>query len=169
MGNNPSHFKGDDLPVEKVSWHDAQAFCEELQAMTGKAFRLPSEAEWEYACRAGTTGDYAGELDAMAWYDDNSENKPHPVGQKNPNAFGLYDMHGNVWEWCEDIWHLLLNTIPTDGSARVAPGNLKRRILRGGAWCHNGENCRSALRNNYASDARNTSIGFRVVVAARTS
>ena len=125
MGKNHSHFKEADLPVESVSWHDAQAFCGKLRAMTGKAFRLPSEAEWEYACRAGTTGDYAGELNAMAWYGNISGKEvldtrsisaevyyerlldngcqTHPVGKMKPNSFGLYDMHGNVWEWCEDI------------------------------------------------------------------
>src|SRR5262245_779148 len=99
MGKNPSHFKGDPaLPVENISWNEAKEFCEKLARMTGKAYRLPGEAEWEYACRAGTTREYAGDLDAMAWYDQNSSNKTHPVGQKQTNAFGLYDMHGNVWE-----------------------------------------------------------------------
>ena len=96
MGTNPSYFKGDNLPVENVSWNDAKEFCSKLSQMTGKQYRLPTEAEWEYACRAGTTGPYAGNLDAMAWYSNNAGFKTHPVGQKRPNAFGLYDMHGNV-------------------------------------------------------------------------
>ncbi len=103
MGSTPSDFKGPDLPVEQVSWDDAQAFISKLNALgDGYRYRLPTEAEWEYAARAGTTGPYAGDLDAMAWYSQNSGNKTHPVGTKAPNAWGLYDMHGNVWEWTQD-------------------------------------------------------------------
>jgi eukaryotic-like serine/threonine-protein kinase len=115
MGTNPSHFKGDPrLPVETVSWQDAMTFCERLSALpaersAGRVYRLPTEAEWEYACRAGSTtiysfGDSEGSLGDYAWYDSNSGSKTHPVGQKRPNAWGLYDMHGNVWEWCSD-WY----------------------------------------------------------------
>jgi formylglycine-generating enzyme required for sulfatase activity len=151
MGNNPSHFKGDPaLPVENISWNDANLYCRELAKMTGKAYSLPSEAEWEYACRAGSTGDYADDLDATAWYSGNSGGKTHPVGQKQPNAFGLYDMHGNVWEWCGDVWHF------------------SRRVVRGGSWYSSGDVYRSAVRDHEPPAARGNHIGFRVVVAART-
>lgn len=106
MGNNPSNFKGDNLPVEQVSWDDAQSFISKLNERgDGFKYRLPTEAEWEYACRAGTTGDYAGDVNEMAWFSENSGNKTHTVGGKRPNAWGLADMHGNVWEWCADYYH----------------------------------------------------------------
>jgi formylglycine-generating enzyme required for sulfatase activity len=153
MGNNPSHFKGDPaLPVENISWNDAHLYCEKLAEMTGKAYRLPSEAEWEYACRAGTTGDYATDLDATAWYSGNSGGETHPVGQKQPNAFGLYDMHGNVWEWCQD-----------------QSVSSSRRVVRGGSWYSSGYVYRSTVSDNELPAARGNHIGFRVVVAARTS
>jgi len=169
MGTNPSRFKGDDLPVERVSWNDAQEFCKKLQQLTKKAYRLPSEAEWEYACRAGTTGDYAGELEEMAWYHDNSEGKTHPVGQKQPNAFGLYDMHGNVWEWCEDVWHGNYKGAPYDGSSWLSEGDSSLHVLRGGSWFVNIYNCRSACRDYNRFDAFIFNFGFRVVVSARKS
>src|SRR5205085_3640525 len=114
--------------------------------MTGKEYRLPSEAEWEYACRAGTTGDYAGNLDAMGWDFSNSGSQTHPVGQKQPNSFGLYDMHGNVWEWCEDYYHSSYVGAPTDGSAWLS-GDSSYRVLRGGSWSSDGDKLRSALRD----------------------
>ncbi|MGH9754982.1 MAG: SUMF1/EgtB/PvdO family nonheme iron enzyme, partial [Blastocatellia bacterium] len=170
MGNNPSYFKGDPaLPVENVSWNDAKEFCKKLSQMTGKDYRLPSEAEWEYACRAGTTGDYAGDLDAMAWYTENSGGKTHPVGQKQPNAVGLYDMHGNVWEWCEDAWHNDYSGAPTDGSAWLSGGDSSRRVLRDGSYFYLARLCRSAYRGSYVARDLVLNVGFRVVVSARTS
>ncbi len=170
MGNNPSHFQNcDQCPVENVSWNDAQEFIKKLNAMNdGYTYRLPTEAEWEYACRAGTSGDYAGDLDSMAWYKNNSGGQTHPVGQKQPNGFGLYDMHGNVWEWVEDLFHdsFSYNGAPTDGSAWISGGG-KFRVLRGDSWL-NGD-CRSASRLiGLAPDLSNGVVGFRVVAVART-
>ena len=161
-------FNGDDLPMESVSWEDAKEFCKKLAQMTNKAYRLPSEAEWEYACRAGTTSDYAGELNDMAWYSENADQKTHPVGQKKPNAFGLYDMHGNVWEWCEDVWHDNYKKAPTDGSAWLSGGDSSLRVFRGGSWNLKGTYCRSALCFSNPPGTRYDSIGFRVVVSAWT-
>ncbi len=169
MGANPSVFKdGKNLPVETISWNDAKEFCKKLSRMTGKEYRLPSEAEWEYACRAGTTGDYAGDLDALGWYDGNASGKTHPVGEMEPNAYGLHDMHGNVWEWCEDVWHDTYDGAPNDGKAWLSGGDTGRRVLRGGSWNYNGNYCRSADRGRFAAGYRYISIGFRVVSTART-
>ena len=169
MGGNPSHFKGNkNLPVDSVSWNDAKEFCKKLSQMTGKEYLLPSEAEWEYACRAGTTNDYAGNLYDMAWYDKNSEGKTHPVGEKQPNVYGLYDMHGNVYEWCEDVWHNDYKGAPNDGSAWVTGGTQDMRVLRGGSWHNDGWLCRSAFRDGRGAGVRYYLYGFRVVLAART-
>jgi formylglycine-generating enzyme required for sulfatase activity len=168
MGNNPSNFKNNPQnPVEQVSWNDAQAFCKKLSQITGKTYRLPTEAEWEYACRAGTTtryyfGDDANQLENYAWYSENSNGTTHPVGQKKPNAWGLYDMSGNVWEWCEDDWHKNYIGAPDDGSAWLNIDN-DYPILRGGSWCNLPNNCRSAFRNYiFRRDSRYTGCGFRV-------
>jgi formylglycine-generating enzyme required for sulfatase activity len=166
MGTNPSNFKGDSLPIETVSWNDAQKFIRKLNEMNdGFVYRLPSEAEWEYACRAGTTGDYAGNLGSMAWYVDNSGNQTHPVGQKQANAFGLYDMHGNVSEWCADAWHENYNGAPTDGSIWLSGGDSSRRVLRGGSWGGNGSYFSPTERSGLSE--RLYVLGFRVVAAAR--
>ena len=175
---DPSSFKGEDRPVEKVSWLEAMEFCRRLSKHTGQEYRLPSEAEWEYACRAGTTtaysfGDAAEELGEYAWYSENSESQTHPVGQKQPNTFGLYDMHGNVWEWCADDWHENYKGAPKDGSVWIkdnknyeAPET--RKLLRGGSWYFNAQLCRSAFRINF-NLARNAfiNLGFRVVCVVR--
>jgi formylglycine-generating enzyme required for sulfatase activity len=166
MDKYPSHFTGFDLPVENISWNDAKRFCEKLSQATGKAYRLPSEAEWEYACRAGTKGDCAGDLDAMAWYGKNAENKTHPVGQKQPNAFGLYDMHGNVWEWCEDLWHDRYDGAPTDGSAWLSGEGIQSRVIRGGSWRDGGFRIKSFTRLPKFHHNHHSYLGFRVVVSA---
>ncbi|MEG4064956.1 formylglycine-generating enzyme family protein [Microcoleus sp. SVA1_A1] len=168
---DPSHFKGDNLPVENISWLDAVEFCKRLSMHTGREYRLPSEAEWEYACRAGTTttysfGDDPAELENYAWYDENFGRKTYPVGEKLLNAFGLYDMKGNVWEWCADDWHGNYEGAPTDGSAWVDKNNNRShsRLLRGGSWFDHAGSCRSACR--YSSDPRvllSDDYGFRVV------
>jgi len=166
---DPSVFKGDKRPVECVSWNDAVEFCDRLSQHTNQQYRLPSEAEWEYACRAGTTTPfYFGETitSELANY-NNSSGQTTEVGSFPSNAFGLYDMHGNVWEWCQDTWHNSYEGAPSDGSAWVDNVN---RVIRGGAWNYVARSCRSACRINFIPDARSDfDIGFRVVcVAART-
>ncbi len=168
MNTNPADFKGDDFPVESVSWDDVYTFCRRLSSMTGKAFRLPTEAEWEYAARAGTTGAYAGELDAMAWHIKNSGDETHPVGQKKANAFGLYDMHGNVSEWCDDVTHKDYNGAPTDGSSWLEVGTQLHRVLRGGSWRNLVTNARSASRDDGWPGDHSFEAGLRVAVSART-
>lgn len=170
MGNNPSYFKDcANCPVEQVSWEDAQEFLDKLNdANDGFRYRLPTEAEWEYACRAGTTGDYAGSLDSLGWYSGNSGGKTHAVGKLSSNAFGLYDMHGNVWEWCQDRYHENYNGAPGDGSAWLSGGEQKYRMLRGGSWNGAATFLRSAGRNDDPPDVRSKFFGFRVVAVART-
>jgi formylglycine-generating enzyme required for sulfatase activity len=166
MGNNPSNFKdcGGNCPVEQVSWDDAQNFINKLnESNDGFRYRLPTEAEWEYACRAGTTGDYAGILSEMAWYGKNSGSKTHAVGGKQPNAWGLADMHGNVWEWCQDWYHETYYGAPTDGSAWLSGGEQEYRVLRGGSWGNYAEGLRSAVRDYGAPDSRVSFNGFRVI------
>ena len=169
MGNNPSEFKGDKRPVERVSWNDAVKFCQQLSQKTGKKFRLPSEAEWEYACRAGSTTKYCFEDDQSkfknyAWYDNNSNNQTQPVGKKKPNAWGLYDLHGNVWEWCADNWHNNYQGAPSDGS--IWSSGSKYFILRRGSWNSYSYYCRSAYRNSSPRDNRINNYGFRVAVGS---
>ncbi len=166
MGGDPPelHFKGcDDCPVDDVSWDDAQEYLRALSAKTGKPYRLPAEAEWEYACRAGKPDHrYCGgdDLDTLAWYDKNSDNKTHPVALKKPNAFGLYDMSGNVWEWAQDCWNANYQGAPTDGGVWSA-GDCARRVVRGGSWISNTEYSRAANRNVDSPAFRVNSLGFR--------
>ena len=167
MGDNPSNFKGDYLPVEQVSLNDVQEFIKKLNQKEGdNKYRLPSEAEWEYACRAGTTtrysfGDDEGKIGEYAWYDGNSGSKTHPVGQKKPNLWGLYDMHGNVWEWVQDKWHYDYKGAPSDGSAWES-GDGSSRVFRGGSWYINARNCRSAYRGGDPG-IRDSRVGFRLL------
>ncbi len=165
-GNDPSHFKGDNLPVESVSWNDVQEFIRKLNEKEGtNKYRLPSEAEWEYAARAGTTtrysfGDDESKLGDYAWYPANSGNKTHEVGQKKPNPWGLYDIHGNVWEWVQDKWHSDYNGAPTDGSAWEGDGF---HVIRGGRWYGIAKCCRSADRGSNAPGDRYNGLGFRLL------
>jgi len=180
MGQNPSYFKGAKNPVEAVSWNDATDFCRKLTdkvgrasspASAGRTFRLPTEAEWEYACRAGSTtrfcfGDSDGDLGDYAWYDGNSGRQTHPVGEKKPNAWGLYDMHGNVWEWCGD-WYADYGA----GSSKnpSSPSSGSDRVYRGGGWFYPARSCRSAFRSGDDPGRRNGLqgfLGFRAVVPA---
>jgi formylglycine-generating enzyme required for sulfatase activity len=167
MGDNPSYLKADDLPVECVSWGDVHEFIKKLNEKEGtKKYRLPSEAEWEYACRAGTTtrysfGDDESKLGDYAWYYENSEWKTHTIGQKEPNLWGLYDMHGNVWEWVQDKWHGNYNGAPTDGSAWES-GDGALRIDRGGSWSNNARDCRSAVRG-LIPGFYGCNLGFRLL------
>ena len=163
MPNNPSHFTGDDdLPVENVSWDDVQTFISRLNTLQGcrRCYRLPTEAEWEYAARAGTTGDYAGDLDAMAWYVGNSGRKTHPVRQKRPNAWGLYDMHGNVREWVSDRYAGYPSGTVTDPTG---PETGSSRVIRGGGWFYAARIARSANRADGTPAGRGLYVGFRLV------
>jgi eukaryotic-like serine/threonine-protein kinase len=192
MGKNPARFQGAQLPVEQVSWDNAQEFCKKLSVKTGKKYQLPSEAMWEYACRAGTTtpfhfgemitpelanfydrdhflasgakltGGAAIELRAkFASISVSSKYQTTAVGSFSANGFGLADMHGNVWEWCEDTFHKNYEGAPLDGSSWSGNGNTK--LMRGGSWCGNPGSCRSALRHFYFTDNWFENVGFRVI------
>jgi len=185
MGSNPSYFKGDDLPVEHVSWHDALTFCNKLSEQqrlepayllldgiwnwdrTANGYRLPTEAEWEYACRAGTTtryhtGNSEADLDRAGWYAHNSDGKTHPVGLKEANAWGLYDMHGNVWEWCWDQYGLYPPgqvTDPYDFNPTTGAG----QVIRGGSFHSWAGSCRSSRRFDLNSTYESYDVGLRLV------
>lgn len=168
VDTDPSYYKGQMHPVECVSWDLVHVFLSWL----GDGFRLPTEAEWEYAARGGTTteysfGDNESKLGEYAWFDENSDGKTHRVGQKKPNPFGLYDMHGNVWEWCSDDWHDDYTGATTDGSAWVDTHRdtprIADRVIRGGSWGAGRSGCRSAFRTMRGPSYRSNYLGFRVV------
>ncbi len=174
MGNNPANFKGDKRPVEMVSWNDAIKFCEKLSKLTKQTYRLPSEDEWEYACRADTTTPFYFEENIttdLANYNGNYTYGSGPKGKYHeqttevgifpPNVFGLYDMHGNVWEWCADGWHDNYKNAPIDGS--VWGNGSENRVLHGGSWNYDPNLVRSALRPWYVPTKRHYYVGFRVV------
>ena len=179
MDDDPSHFKDyDDYPVENVSWNDVQGYIDKLNAKTGMKFRLPSEAEWEYAASGGHKSPFeeveedvhigkykfagSNNLNEVGWYDKNSKSTTHPVAVKKPNELGLYDMSGNVWEWCQDKWHDNYEDASTDGSAWET-GDSSNRVLRGGGWYDDAQYCRSANRYYNSPDDRYNDIGFRLV------
>lgn len=159
MGNNPSHFRGENLPVEMVSWYDCQEFVDRLSRLTGRVFRLPTEAEWEYAARGGNKSrgyTYSGSEDVyrVAWYDENSGGTTHPVGQKLDNELGIFDMSGNVWEWCSDNY----------SNSYAQPRNSSNRVLRGGFWNNLASFCRVAYRSDSSPGDRNNRYGLRLAL-----
>ena len=190
LESGPSNFKGDNLPVEEVSWFEAVEFCQHLSKYTGNNYRLPSEAEWEYACRAGTITRYAfGDniAGSQANFDDRKtvvvnegfmglgrkeevrgtyRGMTTAVDSFTANAWGLYDMHGNVREWCQDYWHKDYNGAPEDGLPWTQGGDSEKRVCRGGSWYDLPGDCRSAYRTINYPDNRNYNIGFRVVCSA---
>jgi formylglycine-generating enzyme required for sulfatase activity len=167
-GINRSRFKGANLPVTNISWHDVQEFIKKLNVRNhGYIYRLPTEAEWEYACRAGSTGEYSGNLDAMAWYHNNSGGTTHPVGTKQPNAWGLYDMHGNVAEWCQDRYSIDYYS-QSPSVDPIGPSTGSDRVIREGDCLSGALRCRSAARNGFLPDKRGLNfVGFRLVRTLR--
>jgi len=164
MGSNPSRFQGARTPIEQVSWDDAKRFVAKLSEKTGKVYRLLSESEWEYVARAGTATNYSqgGVIGSGDANYGNKVGRTKPAGSYPPNDFGVYDMHGNVWEWVEDCWHDDYTDAPLDGSAWVTGGNCRLRVLRGGSWNGNPRSLRAANRNGDVSVARHFIVGFRI-------
>lgn len=166
MGSDPSNFKGSDLPVECVSWDDCQEFIQKLNSLTGRNFRLPTEAEWEFACRGGNNSrgyKYSGSnnLGSVAWYDGNSGGKSHPVGTKAPNELGIFDMSGNVWEWCSD-WYA--NYTSYSQTNPTGPQSGSYRVDRGGSWGGYARCCRSSYRGDCNPAGRHGSLGLRLAL-----
>ena len=166
MGSNPSYFSGDDLPVEEVSWEACQTFIKKLNGLTGKNFRLPTEAEWEYAARGGNRSrgyKYSGSdnIDDVAWYDDNSSDTTHAVGTKQPNELGLYDMSGNVDEWCSDWYGDYSGSSQTNPTGATSGSN---RVNRGVSWSHYASRCRVSNRNYDTPGNAYNNLGLRLVL-----
>jgi len=160
MGENPSHFKGPHRPVELVSWDQCQEFLKALNSrIDDLRLSLPSEAQWEYVCRAGTvSARYSENLDAIAWYGANSGKETHPVAGKEANRWGLYDMLGNVWEWCSDVW---VSDYPEESLAAAAGSASALRVIRGGSWSGDARSVRAAYRLHYGPSGRSRYLGFR--------
>ena len=166
MGSNPSHFKGADLPVEFVSWNDCQEFIQKLNSLTGRNFRFPTEAEWEFACCGGNNScgykySDSNNLDSVAWYDDNSDGQTHPVATKAPNELGIYDMSGNVWEWCGD-WHANYTSNSQTNPSGPQSGSI--RVCRGGSWYDRVRRCRSSFRFGIIPAYRYDVLGLRLAL-----
>jgi formylglycine-generating enzyme required for sulfatase activity len=175
LNPRPAYFVGDDLPIENINWYQAKEFCKRLSKLTGKTYRLPSESEWEYSCRAGTHTLYnCGDkltievanfnMGSLADAVNGGQQKTNPVGMFPPNPWGIHDLHGNVWEWCEDIWHENYLNAPNDGAPWVDGGKNDHRVLRGGSWFNNAWNCRTTNRNWVKPDIQSWLYGFRVVL-----
>ena len=167
MSNNPSNFKGDNLPVEWVSWNDCQTFINRLNSYTGRNFRLPTEAEWEFAARGGNYSrhyKYSGSnyISDVAWHDGNSGNRTHPVGTKQTNELGLYDMSGNVWEWCSDWYGSYSSYSQNDPTG---PNSGSDRVIRGGCWSFPARGCRSSIRFHITPGGHSYYIGLRLVLS----
>lgn len=166
MDNNPSRFSkcGDDCPVEQITWRDAQEFIRRLNSLSGKKYRLPTEAEWEYACKSGGKEEAfcgGGDFDAVAWHEKNSGGSTHPVGQKKPNSLGVYDMSGNVWEWLQDFWGDYPETRQQDPTG---PKWSTNSVRRGGSWQYGPGQARAAWRSSGYTDDHALDIGFRLVL-----
>lgn len=166
----PMAGEGHDRATYYVSWQEARAFVQKLNTLNdGRTYRLPTEAEWEYVCRAGATEDRPNDLNVIAWYKNNSNNYVQDVGMRRPNAFQIYDMLGNVWEWCEDVFHLNYDGAPADGSPWSTNDNLNQRVKRGGSFAtRNFDYLRCSARGGQTPEDRDFETGFRVVATARS-
>ena len=169
MGENPSEFKGRKRPVEQVSWDEAQEFCKKASPLAGQTLQLPTEAQWEYACRAGSTteycnGDDEAALQRVGWYRENSKNETHAVGELAANAWGLHDCHGNVWEWCNDVDDAYKRGDCTDP---VGPQAGSERVIRGGSWLYDARLARAAFRDWIRPDSQDDYLGFRCLSSVR--